>query len=43
MLFQMYKTAENNFRCAKAKALKYAKKTVRQQFFATISTIEINK
>jgi hypothetical protein len=43
MLFQMYKTAENNFRYAKAKALKYAKKTARQQFFATISTIEINK
>jgi hypothetical protein len=42
-IYQMYKTADRELRCAKAKVLKSAKKVARQQFFDTISTIEINR
>lgn len=42
-IYQMYKEADRAFRSAKMTALKAAKKAVRQQFFDTISTIEINK
>lgn len=42
-LYQLYKKANDAFRCAKAKLLKAAKKNIRQQFFDTIDTIEINK
>jgi hypothetical protein len=42
-IYQMYKQADRQLRCEKAKVLISAKKAARQQFFDTISTIEINK
>jgi hypothetical protein len=42
-IYQVYKEADKGLRSAKAKALNSAKKVARQQFFDTISTIEINK
>ena len=42
-LYQLYKKANDDFRCAKAKSLKNATTYTRQQFFDTIDTIEINK
>ena len=39
----MYKQADKQLRCEKAKVLKSAKKAARQQFFHTIDTTEINR
>ncbi|KIX01209.1 uncharacterized protein Z518_08934 [Rhinocladiella mackenziei CBS 650.93] len=42
-IYRMYKEADRALRSAKMTALNSAKKATRQQFFDTISTIEINK
>lgn len=42
-LYQMYKETDKRLRCAKTKTINSAKRVARQQFFDTISTIEINK
>ncbi|KAK5562715.1 hypothetical protein LTR43_011671, partial [Exophiala xenobiotica] len=42
-IYRMYKEADRALRSTKWTALKSAKKAARQQFFDTISTIEINK
>jgi hypothetical protein len=42
-IYQMYNEADRALRSATATAPKSAKKAARQQFFNTISTIEINK
>ncbi len=42
-IYEMYKEAERALRSANIIALNSAKKAARQQFFDTISTIEINK
>ncbi|KAF2471333.1 uncharacterized protein BDR25DRAFT_223650 [Lindgomyces ingoldianus] len=42
-MYQMYKKAEQDLRCAKAKALNSAKRSTRQRFFDTINTIEIDR
>ena len=42
-IYQMYKESDRALRSAKMTALNSAKKAARQQFFGTISTIEINK
>jgi Protein of unknown function (DUF3435) len=41
-IYQMYKKADRALRSTKTTALNSAKKASRQQFFDTISTIEIN-
>ncbi|KAK5239980.1 hypothetical protein LTR40_007193, partial [Exophiala xenobiotica] len=42
-IYQMYNEVDRALGSAKATAIKSAKKAARQQFFNTISTIEINK